>query len=195
MAHSKTFRLFLSSTFSDMRAERDKLQAEVFPKLRKYCQSHGFTFQPIDLRWGVSSEAGNDQKTMQICLDEVNRCKHALNPHFAILLGERYGWIPLPAHVDAEEFEQVKAAIEAHYPAESKEIAYLNLWYRRDDNAIPAEYKLQPKRAAEHQDWNYWEGVESTLRGAFRTVVTQQLSEVLTEEQQFKYQDLRRTKI
>ena len=35
---SKTFRLFLSSTFNDMRAERDKLQADVFPKLRSYCE-------------------------------------------------------------------------------------------------------------------------------------------------------------
>jgi len=32
--NSKTFRLFLSSTFNDMRAERDALQERVFPRLK-----------------------------------------------------------------------------------------------------------------------------------------------------------------
>ena len=170
-----------------MRAERDKLHADVFPKLRKYCESNGFSFQPIDLRWGVSSEAGNDQKTMQICIDEVKHCKHALNPHFVMLLGERYGWIPLPASVPVSEFEQVRLAILECYKSGSEEINYLDLWYRRDDNAIPAEYKLQPKLTAEHQTWEYWSKVESTLRGAFSYVVNHSLKDKLTSKQKTKY--------
>jgi hypothetical protein len=106
--NKKTFRLFLSSTFNDLRAERDILQERVFPKFREYCQKYGFTFQAIDLRWGVSSEAGFDQKTMQICIDEVVKCKNSLNPHFVVMLGERYGWIPLPSVIEANEFEIVK---------------------------------------------------------------------------------------
>jgi len=35
MAQSgKTFRIFISSTFSDLKAERNALQARVFPQLR-----------------------------------------------------------------------------------------------------------------------------------------------------------------
>lgn len=184
---SKTFRLFLSSTFNDMRAERDKLQAEVFPRLREYCDKHGFSFQPIDLRWGVSSEAGNDQKTMQICIDEVKRCKDALTPHFAIMLGERYGWIPLPASVEAEEFEQVKDIIVSKYEDNSKEVTYINQWYKKDTNAIPAEYKLQAKLTPEHQDWKYWGDVESTLRDAFKDVVENELKDTLSDTQKSKY--------
>ena len=63
--YTKTFRLFLSSIFNDMRAEREILQEEVFPKLREYCNAKRFNFQAIDLRWGVSAEAGNDQKTIK----------------------------------------------------------------------------------------------------------------------------------
>lgn len=187
MPINKTFRLFLSSTFNDMREERDMLQSKVFPKLRKYCEDKGFSFQPIDLRWGVSSEAGNDQKTMQICIDEVKRCKAALNPHFAIILGERYGWIPLPSSIEANEFELIIDAIKSKYPIDSNEIEYLDKWYKKDENAIPAEYKLQPKIDFKDQDWNYWGNVENTLRDAFRNVVNNELLTKLADEQKFKY--------
>jgi len=63
-----TFRLFVSSTFSDMKKERDVLQASVFPKLSNHCKSRGAAFQAVDLRWGISQEAGKDQQTMNICL-------------------------------------------------------------------------------------------------------------------------------
>ena len=44
----RTFRLFVSSTFSDLKAERNALQQEVFPKLRELCMQHGCRFQAID---------------------------------------------------------------------------------------------------------------------------------------------------
>lgn len=184
---SKTFRLFLSSTFNDMRAERDSLQENVFPKLRAYCDKHGFSFQAIDLRWGVSSEAGNDQKTMQICIDEVKRCKNALTPHFAIMLGERYGWIPLPDTVEATEFELVKNAVLNKFKDNNKVKEYIELWYKEDTNSIPAQYILQPKLTPEHQDWKYWGKVESTLRDAFKSVVGNELRDKLDDEQKSKY--------
>ena len=59
---TRTFRVFVSSTFEDMKEERDALQRDVFPKLRKLCEQHGARFQAIDLRWGVRDEAALDQK-------------------------------------------------------------------------------------------------------------------------------------
>lgn len=52
------FRVFVSSTFSDLVAERNVLQERVFPKLREFCEQKGARFQAIDLRWGISEEAG-----------------------------------------------------------------------------------------------------------------------------------------
>ena len=63
-------RVFVSSTFSDLKPERNALQAQVFPKLENLCAQNGFQFQAIDLRWGVSSEAGLDHRTMRICFDD-----------------------------------------------------------------------------------------------------------------------------
>jgi hypothetical protein len=72
---SRTFRVFVSSTFSDLKAERNALQEKVFPRLRDLCAKHGCRFQAIDLRWGASEEAALEQQAMRICLEEIERCQ------------------------------------------------------------------------------------------------------------------------
>ena len=68
------FRVFVSSSFRDLKLERDVLQNRVFPELRQFCEMKGARFQAIDLRWGISEEAGENQQTMNICLEELFRC-------------------------------------------------------------------------------------------------------------------------
>ncbi len=86
----QTFRVFVSSTFSDFVAERDALRERVWPRLRDYYVSHGARFQEVDLRWGVSEEAAVDQQTMNICLEELERCHAASSrPNFLVLMGNR----------------------------------------------------------------------------------------------------------
>ena len=46
----RIFHIFVSSTFGDLKAERDALQERVFSKLRELCMEHGCRFQAIDLR-------------------------------------------------------------------------------------------------------------------------------------------------
>ncbi|MCJ7682071.1 MAG: DUF4062 domain-containing protein, partial [Candidatus Aminicenantes bacterium] len=105
----KTFRIFVSSTFSDLKEERNALQARVFPRLRELCLQHSTRFQSIDLRWGVREEAALDQQTMKICLGEIGRCrKTSPRPNFIVLLGNRYGWRPLPAEIPASEYEEIE---------------------------------------------------------------------------------------
>ncbi len=71
--HRPVIRVFVSSTFTDLKHERDALQREVFPKLEQFCASWQFQFQAIDLRWGVSTEASLDHRTMRICFEELRR--------------------------------------------------------------------------------------------------------------------------
>lgn len=99
---NKTFRIFVSSTFNDLTAERNALQKNVFPKLRELCMQHGYRFQAIDLRWGVREESALDQQTMRICLEEVARCQRPPNPNFIVLLCDRYGWRPLPVEIPVQ---------------------------------------------------------------------------------------------
>ena len=163
---SKTFRIFVSSTFSDLKEERNALQKFVFPKLRKLCMQHGTKFHAIDLRWGVREEAALDQQTMQICLGELNRCqKVSPRPNFIILLGNRYGWRPLPAEIPADEFEEIECRI-----VDDDDRMLLKDWYKRDENTIrwnsrkvSAVYILKPRQGY-FEKWTNWEPVESRLR-------------------------------
>ena len=75
---ARTFRVFVSSTFNDLKAERNALQEHTFPRLRDLCASRGCRFQPIDLRWGVSDHACLDHRTMDICLAEITRCQEVV---------------------------------------------------------------------------------------------------------------------
>jgi hypothetical protein len=66
-------RVFVSSTFlTDLKHERDALQRDVIPKLEQHSAIRGFQFQAIDLRWGVSTEASLDHRTMRICFEELH---------------------------------------------------------------------------------------------------------------------------
>lgn len=145
---TKIFRVFVSSTFSDLKAERNALQEKVFGILRAYCAEKGFGFQPVDLRWGISNEASAGQRTMRICLSEIARCQAVSpRPNFVVLLGDRYGWRPLPEIVDAYEFEAVRARLPV------LGVTLADACYDRDDNAVPPVYALRSKAKAV-ADWD-----------------------------------------
>jgi NACHT domain- and WD repeat-containing protein len=153
------FRIFISSSFSDLKAERNALQKWVWPGLRELCARHGARFQAVDLRWGVSQEASLDQQTMAICFDEIARCRRVSpRPNFLVLLGDRYGSRLLPARIPATEFEAIGAWLT---PEGMHRLAQ---WYWRDDNAVPSEYRLQP-RTPPYDAEEEWLLVERELRG------------------------------
>jgi NACHT domain- and WD repeat-containing protein len=178
----KTFRIFVSSTFSDFIEERNALQERVFPGLRELCRQNGCRFQAIDLRWGVREEAGLDQQTMKICLGEIERCqKITPRPNFIVLLGDRYGWRPLPPEIPTDEFERLRTVIPA-----MEEKALLEEHYRRDDNAVPPVHVLQPRkisvganardderRRATEKEAGVWSEVEDRLRRVLSAAAAQ----------------------
>ena len=90
---SREIRVFLSSTFQDMDAERNHLLKQVFPQVRAACLARQVGFTEIDLRWGVTEEESQNGATVEICLKEIDRCRD-FPPFFIGFLGERYGWIP-----------------------------------------------------------------------------------------------------
>ncbi len=180
MQTTRTFRVFISSTFEDLQEERNALQDRVFPRLRRLCASHGARFQAIDLRWGVSAEAGLDQQTMPLCLEEIRRCRSVSpRPNFLVLLGDRYGWRPLPVEIPANEFEALCAQIN-----DDEDRQLLATWYRRDDNRVPPAYLLQPRTvavpqdapperraAAEEAEGEQWRSTEQRLRAVLSAAV------------------------
>ncbi len=99
---NRQIRVFISSTFRDMQAERDILIKKIFPQLRKLCEQRAVTWTEVDLRWGIRDEDVAEGKVLPLCLEEIQRCR----PHFIGLLGERYG--SLPREIPAELLERQK---------------------------------------------------------------------------------------
>jgi len=160
---NRTFRVFVSSTFSDLVAERNALQERVFPRLRELAAAHGYRFQAIDLRWGVSDEASLDQQALNICLGEIARCQQTSpRPNFIVLLGDRYGWCPPPTQIPAAEFDEIVALVEKSKNAKNADL--LSEWYSLDDNAEPPEWRLKPReRGSQFEKYDNWQPVESRL--------------------------------
>lgn len=155
--NNKTFSLFISSTFSDFIEERVALNKKIFNEIDDYCQSRGYDFQIIDLRWGVNTEAALNQKTIEICLEEVKRCcTLSPRPNFLLMVGERYGWVPLPSKIEKEEYEKLYCTCST----EDKTI--LDEWYKPDENVIGGEYYLK-ERTGKYKEDNNWSKTESCL--------------------------------
>lgn len=161
---ARTFRLFVSSTFSDFVAEREALQKEVFPELERYCAEHGARFQAVDLRWGITEEAQREHDTMRICLEEVRRCQQlSPKPNFAVLLGDRYGWEPVPARIPRDHWLRLIAA------ASREDCALIKRSYRRDNNAIPLVYCLREWGSDEEVAFQREAALMQALRRAARS--------------------------
>jgi len=159
---AKIFRIFLSSTFRDLENERNALQKIVFPRLSALCRKHGYSFHAVDLRFGIGEHVANEHRTMRVCVEEIERCKKiSPKPNFVVLLGERYGWRPLPEEIPAGDFAAINEKIDNQ--TDKKLVAD---WYRLDENAVPPVYCLQP-RSGHYEDPTIWREAESELRAIF----------------------------
>ena len=62
--------------------------------------------------------------------------------HFFLqaLLGQKYGYRPVPPHIGADEFRKISGALQV----DGKNVRILDQWFRLDTNMVPAIYTLQP---------------------------------------------------
>ena len=58
---------------------------------------------------------------------------------FQTFLGQKYGYRPFPTKIIAAEFEKLLGAVD-----NKDDHQLLRHWFWRDDNAVPAQYQLQP---------------------------------------------------
>ena len=94
--------IFVSSTFRDMHAERDFLREHGFKDMAERLRERCHYLDTIDLRQGVETGGGSDEAAremlvLKVCLDEIERSK----PFLVALLGDRYGWVPPAARIEA----------------------------------------------------------------------------------------------
>ncbi len=137
----KTVRVFVSSTFRDMHAERDHLVKVVFPELRERMASRRLYLVDVDLRWGITEEEAEQGRALEICLEEIERSR----PFFVGILGERYGSLlgPLPEDVEFDhpwllghERHSLTALEITHAVLRNPELARRSFFYFRDPRLI-----------------------------------------------------------
>lgn len=87
---NRQIRVFISSTFQDMQDERDYLMNKTFPMLKHLAAERNVSIVEVDLRWGITKELSENNKTLQVCLNEIDNSR----PFFIGILGDRYGWCP-----------------------------------------------------------------------------------------------------
>ena len=52
-----------------------------------------FTFQVVDMRWGVRDESTDDHSTLELCLKELKACQElSTGPNFMVILLVLYSW-------------------------------------------------------------------------------------------------------
>jgi len=102
----KTVRVFISSTFRDMQAERDHLVRFVFPRMREQLLSRRIHLVDVDLRWGVTGE----QDASDVCREIIDECR----PRFLCMLGGRYGTVPEGKEFSITAGEVHFGALDAH---------------------------------------------------------------------------------
>lgn len=120
----REIRLFISSTFRDMQAERNHLVRFVFPRVREKLLARRVRLVDVDLRWGVSA----DQDAFDLCMREIDLCR----PRFLCMLGGRYGWVPPPKTLDSRFVDVVLGGTSRAGPITDEERGAVERIYQGD---------------------------------------------------------------
>ncbi|OON17840.1 WD domain, G-beta repeat protein, partial [Opisthorchis viverrini] len=124
-------RVFISSTFRDMHAERDLLCGLVIPNIRQFAARElRVHVNEVDLRWGVPEPATRSSQSLQMCLEQAYSADI-----FILLVGERYGWVP-------------KSALVNSLPKPI--LRQLNKFYTPGMSITEMEYRLAKRSAEQH---------------------------------------------
>ncbi|WP_194757493.1 DUF4062 domain-containing protein [Aliidiomarina indica] len=86
-------RIFLSSTFQDLQAERDYVNQTLLPQLQYRFKQYPIHLELVDLRWGITELDDpllSQQGIISSCLSLVKACK----PIFLCILTSHSGWVP-----------------------------------------------------------------------------------------------------
>ena len=119
----RQIRVFISSTFEDMKDEREYLIKKVFPEMRQIAYKRNVSFIEVDLRWGITEEDSKNGKVVDICFDEIDNSI----PFFIGIIGNRYGWCPEIKDISRSEskhYDFIEKYINNHLSVTEMEILY-----------------------------------------------------------------------
>ena len=153
-------KIFVSSTFNDMHAERDAIASIAEPILRERAGRHGDSVSFCDLRWGVDTAMldGDEasRKVLDICLEEIDRAEEPL----VVIIGDRYGWMPGARAIEStaatkglslDDYDISVTALEIEYGALAESGRRMNtlFYFRELTGDVPESFRESDSRHAE----------------------------------------------
>lgn len=153
-------RIFVSSTFNDMHAERDAIASIAEPLLKERAAGHGESVGFCDLRWGVDTAMldGDEasRKVLDICLEEIDRAEEPL----IVIIGDRYGWMPGAEAIEKtaatkglllDDYDISVTALEIEYGALAESGRRMNtiFYFRETTGDVPESFRESDSRHAE----------------------------------------------
>ena len=101
---------------------------------------------------------GNEPVTLPY-LRHVRCKKLSPRPNFLFLMGDRFGWQPVPNKIPHDEYKELTSHLQG------ERLALVEEWYQEDKNAIPVMYLLRERKKD-------WAEVELKLRDILREAVS-----------------------
>nr|XP_046237616.1 NACHT domain- and WD repeat-containing protein 1-like isoform X2 [Scatophagus argus] len=108
----KRFMVYICGGYQDTVAERSVLMENVYPRVYLYCKQRGYDFQMVDLRLGVGSPVSEHHDTVELHVENLQRCQKTLGPNFIVFVGQKYEVRSLPSTIPREAFEAIVRVVE-----------------------------------------------------------------------------------
>jgi hypothetical protein len=157
---SRILRFFVSSTFDDTLYERNFILEDVIPYIKECARCRGLDVALSEMRFGIRDSASSDNRTSEICMEELKHCQEvSAGIDYILISSDKYGFRPCPYRITKFQFDSLLDHM-------SEEEAQIVLGcYRLDEN--PHE---TPEFIMKSQDEipNFWQETFQQLQKAFR---------------------------
>lgn len=89
----------------------------------------------------VRDESTDDHMTTELCMNEIKNCQRlSMGPNFVVFLGQKYGYRPIPTYILTSELMLIRDELIGL----NADASLLEMWYKKDSNAVPPISVLQP---------------------------------------------------
>lgn len=79
--------------------------------------------------------------TTELCMKEIENCQRlSMGPNFVVFLGQKYGYRPIPTYILSSELALLREELNTL----NVDGSLLDMWYKKDSNAVPPISVLQP---------------------------------------------------
>ena len=73
----------------------------------------------------------------------INSRKESIGPYMVCIIGDKYGYRPIPNKIDKEVFQMLLSSVKSQ-PGSKSASELLEKWYKLDENSFPVAYILLP---------------------------------------------------